>query len=138
MEDGEPARGLWASIRDFNAAYLILAFGLVTIALAVYFLRYRSLKLSDILLSSDRFQALAATAAFTLIALAALASLWDLFSLQEHGSRFYMLLSSVKRLPFAYLVFAVSLTVFIAGFYFLWNQNATIADTLKSPSIDSL
>src|SRR5262245_58759012 len=105
MDEEERARGIWAWIRDVNAGYLFLVLGLVTIALAIYFLRYRSLKLSDILLSSDRFQALAATAAFTLIALAALANLWDLFLLQEHESIFQVLRSSVKRLPFAYLVF---------------------------------
>src|SRR5215470_13417736 len=123
MEDEETVGGFWASIRDVNAGYLLLTLGLIVVALALYFSRYRPLKLSDILPSSERFQALAATGAFVLIALTAVAALWQLFVLEEeeNGSRFRAFLSSFKELPSAYIVFALSLIVFGAGFYLLRN-----------------
>jgi hypothetical protein len=81
----------------------------------------------------------AATAAFVLIALTAVAALWQLFVLdeEESGSRFRAFLSLFKELPSAYVVFAVSLIVFGAGFYLLRNRNDSIAETLRLPSISS-
>ncbi|MEA3066947.1 MAG: hypothetical protein QOK41_354 [Sphingomonadales bacterium] len=139
MDDDEAAPGLWSSIRDINASYVLFALGLITIALVIYIaVRVRPAKLSDIMPSNERFQTIAAAVALILIGLAGAAAIWQLAVQRDEESTLRAVLTSFKHLHFAYGIFAIGLIVFVAAFYVLYAREGTIADILKTFSLDGL
>jgi hypothetical protein len=138
MDDEETARGLWSLIRDINASYLLLAIGVITIALAIYFaVRTRTTKLSDVFSSYDRFQTIAVAAALILIVLAGIAAIWQIAE-DDERSTLRAVLSSFKELHYAYGIFAIGMIVFAAAFYALLARQGSIADILRRFSVDGL
>jgi hypothetical protein len=137
MEDETAISGFWSSVRDLNAGYLIIAAGLAALLVAIYLLRSRPVSLGDILPSLDQIETIAAFTAFALIIIAALAVLWELIwqAVQEEESTIGSVISSIKDLHAAYVIFAVSFAVFIAGVIFLRKRDDSIADLWQAPSI---
>jgi hypothetical protein len=140
VSDEQAVGGFWASVRDLNAAYLILALGIGLLALAIYIFRFRPASVAELAPSPDRFQSIAIMAALSLILLATAGAIWRLVSsaLEDEDATIGDALASIKDLDIAYVVLAVGAIAVVAVFYLLRSIGPSGLPSMSLPSFASL
>src|SRR5262245_38977796 len=128
----EESDGFWSWGRELNAGFVLIGVALAAILFAAYLFRVRPVTVGDAVPSLDQVEKITAVGAFVLMVVAILVVLWQLvlMALDEGGS----VGGVFKLVPAAYLIFAVSALLFIAGTYFLLTTSETIADVWRASS----
>src|ERR1700730_12539867 len=130
MSEDDVVGGFSSFFRNTNAAYLIFFLGLLIVLAGVYVFRYRPITVDDLLPSLDRVQKITIVLAMGLVVVAIAAALWDTIgsALADDNWTVSSVLSSIKRIDVAYLIFALALGVLALGLYFLTDRSVSLGN----------
>lgn len=134
MSEDDVVGGFSSFFRSMNAAYLIFFLSLLLIVAGIYVFRYRPISIDDLFPSLDRVQKFAIVLAIALVVAAIAAAVWETVgsALEDEDWTLGSVLSSLKSIDVAFVIFALSLGILVFGLYFFTRRSDTIADLFSS------